>query len=162
MSDALKEEKYLRASIPRKGPVVGIDLDGVVANLDAVISLNDRKQRWRLWEKGLFLNLPLIEGAREGVEFLNKNFEIYFVSSPLWGNDFSWMEKKQWVENRFPEIGHKKLILTHNKSLFSGDYLIDDRVANGVADFKGTFIHFGKVYKTWKDVEQFFRNIKDE
>jgi 5'-nucleotidase len=35
------------------------------------------------------------------------------------------------------------VIFSHNKHLNQGDYLIDDRKANGAGDFKGMHIHFG-------------------
>ena len=35
------------------------------------------------------------------------------------------------------------MILTHNKNLSIGDFLVDDRLKNGVDKFKGEHIHFG-------------------
>ena len=32
---------------------------------------------------------------------------------------------------------------THRKDLLIGDYLIEDRLANGAKDFKGELINFG-------------------
>jgi 5'(3')-deoxyribonucleotidase len=111
-------------------------------------------------EAGEFRNLGLIEGAKEGVEFLDQHFEIYFVSTAMWSNPSCWTEKMLWVEEHFPKIGKKKLILTHNKGLFSGDYLIDDRIANGVGDFKGVHIHFGQAgFEDWKKVKDYFKKL---
>ena len=50
---------------------------------------------------------------------------------------------------------HKKCIewSTNNKNLNSGDYLIDDRTANGAGEFKGEHIHFlTKQFRGWDDV----------
>jgi 5'-nucleotidase len=52
------------------------------------------------------------------------------------------------------------MIITHRKDLLLGDYLIDDREANGAKDFKGELISFGWAYEknqwneypTWDDV----------
>ena len=50
----------------------------------------------------------------------------------------------------------KKLILSHNKGLLLGDYLIDDRIANGVDGFKGEHIHFGTdQFPDWKSVLEY-------
>ena len=37
---------------------------------------------------------------------------------------------------------HKRLILSHHKELMIGQYLIDDRTANGAGQFKGEHLHF--------------------
>jgi 5'(3')-deoxyribonucleotidase len=51
------------------------------------------------------------------------------------------------------DTSKKKLILCHNKGLVKGDFLIDDRIANGVADFSGEHIHFGQdKFPGWKEV----------
>jgi len=45
------------------------------------------------------------------------------------------------------------LILSHNKHLNIGDYLIDDRLANGVEKFTGEHIHFGtERFPDWQSV----------
>ena len=52
------------------------------------------------------------------------------------------------------------MIITHRKDLLLGDYLIDDREANGAKHFKGELISFGWAYEkdewneypTWEDV----------
>jgi len=55
------------------------------------------------------------------------------------------------VEKHLSEEAHKRLTLTHHKNLVIGDYLIDDRKANGAGEFKGEHIHFGVDYKTGKE-----------
>jgi hypothetical protein len=40
-----------------------------------------------------------------------------------------------------------------------GDYLIDDRIANGVESFKGTHVHFGQPgFENWDKVIKYFEN----
>ena len=47
----------------------------------------------------------------------------------------------------------KRLILSHNKHLNIGDYLIDDRTANGAGNFTGEHIHFGtEKFPNWDSV----------
>jgi 5'(3')-deoxyribonucleotidase len=51
------------------------------------------------------------------------------------------------------EAAKKRLILSHNKHLNIGDYLIDDRTANGAGKFTGMHIHFGtERFPDWDSV----------
>ena len=57
------------------------------------------------------------------------------------------------MEKYLGKAAKKKLILSHNKGLMRGDYLIDDREANGVLDFEGEHIKFGEgEYIGWNEV----------
>tara|TARA_A200000113_G_C8835563_1_gene345135 strand:- start:1251 stop:1487 length:237 start_codon:yes stop_codon:yes gene_type:complete len=43
--------------------------------------------------------------------------------------------------------------LRDNKNLNAGDFLIDDRTANGAGEFNGEHIHFlSEQFKNWNDV----------
>ena len=54
------------------------------------------------------------------------------------------------------KIAHKRLILTHHKNLNMGDYLIDDREANGSDKFTGEHIHFRtNRFPNWKSVLEY-------
>ena len=58
-----------------------------------------------------------------------------------------------WVKKYLGKAAYKRLILSHHKNLNIGDYLIDDRTANGAGEFKGEHIHFKTDrFKDWKDV----------
>jgi 5'-nucleotidase len=133
-----------------KKKILYVDLDGVLADYD-LAKLNtteeDRKQ------KGFFENLPPIDGAIDAFKKLSEKYETYFLSTAPWSNIYAPSEKRIWVEKHLGEFAFKKLILTHNKGLLKGDYLIDDRKLNGVEDFEGEHIHFGtEKFKSWKDV----------
>jgi 5'(3')-deoxyribonucleotidase len=61
------------------------------------------------------------------------------------------MHKRLWVEKHLGKNAYKRLILSHNKQLNIGDFLIDDRTANGAGQFTGEHIHFGTgKWKDWK------------
>jgi len=147
---------YLRASIPIYHPIVLIDMDGVICDFD--------KRKKELEAKGIkgpsifkhpdaYRDLEPIEGAIEAWHLLQEKFETYILSTPPWSNTDAWSEKRKWVEEHFGKSANKKLILCHNKGLVKGDYLIDDRIANGVADFDGVHIHFGMPnFSNWKEV----------
>lgn len=74
------------------------------------------------------------------------------------------MHKRLWIEKHFGEIFYKKVIITHRKDLLIGDYLIDDRIANGAGNFKGAHLHFGwnyinnkdNIYPNWEAILTYF------
>jgi 5'(3')-deoxyribonucleotidase len=48
-----------------------------------------------------------------------------------------------WIEKHFGDLFKKKMFITHRKDMLMGDYLIDDRTANGAGEFVGEHLHFG-------------------
>lgn len=147
---------YLRASLKTTKPVLLIDMDGVLADFD--------KRSTELKEKGVkshklfqhpdaYRDLEPIEGSIEAWNRLQEKYDCYILSTPAWSNPDSWAEKRIWVEKYLGKTAHKKLILSHNKGLVKGEFLIDDRIANGVADFDGIHIHFGsEEFPDWSTV----------
>lgn len=102
---------------------------------------------------GFFTSLEPVAGALEAFRQLAQKYDTYILSTPDWFGVNSWTEKRIWVEKHLGEAAFKRLILSHNKGLFSGRALIDDRIRNGVENFKGEHIHFGtEVFPGWKAV----------
>ena len=100
-----------------------------------------------------FRELPPVEGAIEGFHRLSERYDTYILSTAPWGNPSAWIDKLLWVQEHLPDTAYKRLILSHNKHLNRGDYLIDDRTANGAGDFTGEHIQFGKEpYSNWEAV----------
>ena len=156
---------YLRASIKITKPIVYIDMDGVLADFDkrhdeliaAGLAKHEAFKHPRAFE-----DLEPIQGAVEAWHSLQERFETYILSTPAWSNKRCWTDKRVWVEKYLGKTAFKKLILCHNKGLVQGDYLIDDRIANGVADFKGVHIHFGQGNtSTWIDVIKHINDVQD-
>lgn len=106
----------------------------------------------------IFHHLPPIEGAVEAVKDLSELFEIYFLSTAMWDLPLSFTGKRIWIARHFGEIGRKRLILSHRKDLLRGDFLVDDRLKNGAAEFEGEHIHFGT--KKFPDWEVTFEYLK--
>jgi len=144
--------------------VIYIDLDGVLVNLVKCIyetyahSLGDDN-----FDIGdivdqhveCFYNADPIDDAVDAFKQLSSDprFDVYILSTAPWANPESWMAKRVWVEKYLGEAANRRLILTHNKQLLMGDYLIDDRDNNGAAKFKGEHIKFGTdKFNTWKQV----------
>ena len=147
---------WLRASIPIIKPIVYLDMDGVLCDW--------QKRNTELRSQGFsprqcelhpqaFRDLEPIEGAIDAWNTLQDKFETYILSTAMWSNPNAWTDKRLWVEKFLGNSGKKKLILSHNKGLLKGEYLVDDRIANGVSDFSGKHIHFGsEEFPDWKSV----------
>lgn len=100
-----------------------------------------------------FRELPPIEGAIDSFHKLSEKYDTYILSTAPWRNPSAWIDKLLWVQEHLPEVARKRLILSHNKNLLRGDYLIDDRTANGAGEFHGEHIQFGKEpFPNWNAV----------
>lgn len=142
-----------------KKPILYIDMDGVIADFKKEVintssithedfcnggfSCENLVDQHCEQYPNIFYNLPPIENAIDSVMQLFNTFDIYFLSTPMYNVPQSYTDKRLWLEKHFGEKAKKRLILTHRKDLCIGDILIDDRLVNGVSEFKGLFIHFG-------------------
>jgi 5'-nucleotidase len=85
---------------------------------------------------GFFASLPLLGGAKEGLEeLLEKGNDVYLVSAAYSASAFS--EKFDWVRKHLPFM-KDRVFLTDGKTpkgLIRGDVLIDDGPHN-LIDFK--------------------------
>lgn len=143
--------------------ILYIDMDGVLVDFDsAVESLPQdvkeaNKGKYDEYD-GLFAMMKPYENALEAFRFLSTKFDTYILSTAPWRNPSSWIDKLLWVQKYFgvAEEGnpaYKRLIITHNKNLNMGDYLIDDRVKNGAGEFKGEHIHYDtEKFPDWETV----------
>jgi 5'-nucleotidase len=83
-------------------------------------------------EQGFFDALPLVDGALEGWQrIIDLGFHPQICSSPIRSNPHSGPEKLQWLARHFvPVFGRyvvEQAIITHEKHLFDGIALVDDR-----------------------------------
>ena len=102
---------------------------------------------------GIFSLMEPIEDAIESYNQLSQQFDTYVLSTSPWENPSAWSDKLLWIKKHLGEHAYKRLILSHHKHLNAGDYLIDDRLKNGVEKFTGEHIHFGtKEFPDWESV----------
>lgn len=103
--------------------------------------------------RGLFSNLPLIEGAKAGITLLRDfGHEVVFVTKPV-GHSLSCVaEKQSWVDKHFPEIGSDNMVFTGQKHRVIGNCLIDDLASNHQY-FQGTRILFDQPWNQEIDVD---------
>jgi len=169
MKNLLTEEQrkiFLDALEQAEGKkVVYIDMDGVIADFDkgaelwgAKIGL-DAKQfaDQKLYRQPKFYyELPLMVGAKEAIEELDKHFDVRLLSAPSWGNPASFTEKRLWVEEHLGEWGYKRMDLTFRKDRAIGHFLIDDRTKYGAGNFFGEHIMFGTdPFHNWEKVVEY-------
>lgn len=126
------------------------DMDGVLCNyMKAVNDYWDKNGRELDHDDihrivpNFFDNLEPIPGSVDAFKKLSERYELYILSTPSWSAPSSYSGKRIWIEKHLGDYGFKKLILSHNKSLLMGKFLIDDTTSNGVEWFTGEHIHYG-------------------
>lgn len=84
--------------------------------------------------KNLYENAPLLDGCYEVLKRLNEKYDIYIVTSYIWGKDIinpeeNLKNKFQYLKEKLPFINPNKYIFTQNKKLLNFDIRIDDRIS---------------------------------
>ena len=133
-----------------KKKIVYFDLDNTLVNFQSGV---DQIPLWKRNEyNGELDNVPgifkLMKPIKEMVELFNQmaddaRYDVYILSTSPWDNPTAASDKVDWVKKYLPLYGYKRLILSHHKHLNVGDYLIDDRTANGAGQFGGELIQYG-------------------
>jgi len=147
MENGLKNKKILY-----------VDMDNVLVDFQSGICSITEAERESFKNNlddvpGIFSKMKPVDGAIEAYLKLTKHFEVYILSTAPWKNPSAWSDKLLWVKEYLGQSAHKRLILSHNKQLNMGDFLVDDRTANGAGEFKGEHIHFlSEKFKNWNDV----------
>lgn len=109
---------------------------------------------------GIFGTMIPLDGAIEAFTTLSTVYDTYILSTAPWNNPSAWSDKLEWVQKYFGKDegtpAWKRLILSHHKNLNQGDYIVDDRIHNGVKDFTGVHIHFGsEKFPDWPAVTKY-------
>jgi 5'(3')-deoxyribonucleotidase len=141
--------------------IVYFDMDNVLVNLGKKIDesyshLGDPTDE----VEDMFKEVEPMPGAVDAFKQISESdkYEAYILSTAPWNNPASWTHKRLWVEKHLGENAYKRLILSHNKQLCIGHYLIDDRTKNGAGEFTGEHIHFGQgEFLTWESVLDYLK-----
>jgi 5'(3')-deoxyribonucleotidase len=140
-----------------------IDMDGVLVDLGAEFdkwfeehsNLIHKYKHSPDHIPGIFRDPKPYDGAIDAINKLVESgkYELLIATASPWGNPCASTDKRYWIEKYFGKLFHKKMVITHRKDLLLGDYLIDDRTANGAGEFTGELIHFGWNYekKVWNE-----------
>ena len=144
--------------------IILIDMDGVVADFSAKL-LKTAKERGYgevdpsnvksfkihdefpekfheginniISERGFYRDLKPIDGAIEGIQEMMEYsfFEVFFCTSPWNTSETCIRDKQNWLSQYFGKKILKRLVVTNDKTLVRGDYLIDDKpTIKGVFD----------------------------
>jgi 5'-nucleotidase len=144
-----------------KKVIIHIDMDDVLCDYKGAYVVGVFEEPTRKYpqsKEGFFLSLEPIDGAIDGVKFLQKHFEVYIATRPSYMNAHCYTEKRLWIEKYLGIETCQNLGLTPNKNLLIGDYLIDDDPI-WTKGFQGKHIIFGsKEYPNWNYVVEYFKN----
>ena len=138
--------------------ILYVDMDNVLVDFPSGISrisieLQSKYQDRMDEVPGIFSLMDPLKGAIESYKKLSQKFDTYILSTAPWKNSSGWSDKNEWVKKYLGDVAYKRLILSHHKNLNYGDYLIDDRLANGANLFEGEHIHFGSdKFPDWDSV----------
>jgi len=111
---------------------------------------------------GIFALMQPKPGAIKAFHELSEIFDTYILSTAPWENPTAWSDKLEWVKRHLGAPAHKRLILSHNKHLNAGHYLVDDRPNNGAEQFGKVpgqkWIHFGhEQFLSWAEVVSYLK-----
>jgi 5'(3')-deoxyribonucleotidase len=128
--------------------IVYVDMDNVLVDFKTGINqlspqeLVEYKDRYDEVPH-IFSKMEPMENAIDAYIKLCSKFDTYILSTSPWENPTALNDKLEWVKKYLGKHAYKRLILSHNKHLNHGDYLIDDRDKNGADKFVGELILFG-------------------
>jgi 5'-nucleotidase len=76
---------------------------------------------------GFYRNLPIIGGGKEAInEMRGRGHSVFICTSPMTEYENCVLEKYEWVNEHLGLDWTKRMIITKDKTLVRGDYLIDD------------------------------------
>jgi 5'(3')-deoxyribonucleotidase len=139
--------------------IVYIDMDDTLADFMGAYDKARERNPAMMFpqaEYGFFANLEPLEGAVECVQrlFGSEHLSPYILTAPSTVNPLCYTEKRIWVEKHLGMEMVERLIISPDKSLLKGDYLVDDiPEGKGQVNFEGELLQFGSsLYPDWQSV----------
>jgi 5'(3')-deoxyribonucleotidase len=144
--------------------IVYIDMDDVLcdfSNAHQTALANNPGIKFPTSQYGFFTKLVPLQGALAAVNDLisSAKYDPYILTAPSIMNPLCYTEKRVWIEDMFGLEFVNKLIISPNKGLLRGQYLIDDNCfGKGQENFSGELIHFGgKDFPDWQAVREYLK-----
>lgn len=157
--------------------IIFIDLDDTLADFYGAANNSNWPNgvdEGLMYDPGFFFNLKPIPGALKNIRrLLNLGFDVQILTQPLYNHPECYLDKVKWVCTWLPELSNK-IILTQDKGLIVGEYLIDDNKQKWEIPFSkngGEFIRYGTSReemtpeshaRTWENIYKYFSTISPE
>jgi 5'(3')-deoxyribonucleotidase len=136
--------------------IIYVDMDGVLADFKGEYTrrvLINPDNKFPQAEYGFFTSLPFIMDAKKGLRSVAKHYDTWILTRPSIHNPLCYTEKRVWVEKKLGMKWVERLIISPQKGLLKGDYLIDDQPW---PDFEGEQIEFGtEKFPNWNTVMKY-------
>jgi len=112
---------------------------------------------------GFCKSLPPIPGSLEAVlEMKQEGHDVFICTAPLSKYENCVLEKYEWTEKHLGREWTKKIILTKDKTLVRGDFLIDDNPdIKGIATPSWEYIIFDQPYNRNITDKRRLKSLKD-
>lgn len=134
--------------------IILVDMDGVLADMDSHLEkkwfaehpdfpppserLDWNFESWvpehlheAMWDlmhtEGFFYEIPEMPGARDAMHKMAERHDVFICTSPVLSRHCA-LEKWDWVSEHLGPEWTRKMIITADKTIIHGDYLIDDKV----------------------------------
>lgn len=140
------------------------DMDGTLCDFMGAFHYykeDDSNIKYPQSKIGFFTNLKPLPNAIESFNKLKEHYDMWILTRPSFKNIHCYSEKAQWILDNLGYDILEKLVLSGDKSLIKGDYLIDDHHGDGQPEFEGEWIHFNTdKFPDWNTVVEYL--IKKE
>jgi len=141
--------------------IIYIDMDDVICEFSKQFEKDFAKNPKIAFPQsqwGFFSKLLPVTGATDSLAALlsSEVYDPYILTAPSVKNPLCYTEKRIWVEEHLGMAYVERLIISPNKSLLKGSYLIDDNISGkGQEAFEGEVLQFGSSkYPDWSSIRK--------
>jgi 5'(3')-deoxyribonucleotidase len=145
--------------------ILYIDMDGVLVDFQSGIDKLTEQEKIEYFGRydeapNIFSKMDPMVGAIHSYRILSEYFDTFILTTSPWENETALGDKLKWIKNHLGDYAYKRMISSHHKHLNMGHFLVDDRIANGAANFMGEHIHFGTdKFPNWQAVLEYLMRV---